>query len=276
MRVMRGIVVVLLLSGAAWADLDRDVHDYLATADLGDEYRVGKEPEKPDRDKRVQGLVLIYGWLAGVEGTVAPDTEIEIPFEELANLSTGGFQLYAEVRWRRWFVGFDGTWANLKVVDTALLDVDIRQQLYDIKAGFSLIRKLIAGTESWDAWRRHLNWDLFVGARYFSTKTIVQLTLGQPFTRTTTDTRWDPFIGSRVTWAFAKAWVFVFRADVGGFGIGDAARFAWQIETAVGVRLTRWLSFLVGYRVLSFDTIEDGEGVDLTQHGPIFGFGFNF
>ncbi|MHC4956845.1 MAG: hypothetical protein ACYTGN_00620 [Planctomycetota bacterium] len=270
---MRGIGIMLLLAGAAWADLDRDLYDYLGTAD---ESRIRDDTPKPDREKRVHGIVQIYGWLAGVEGTVAPDTEIKIPFEELASLTTGGFQLYAEVRWRRLFVAFDGTWANLKVIDTARLDVDITQQIFDIRVGYSLVRKLIGGTEAWDPWRRHFTWDAFVGARYFSTETTVQLTLIQPTTRTIKDTRTDPFIGTRTVWFFAKSWAWVVRADIGGFGIGNAAQFTWQLETFVAVRLTKWLNFVIGYRVLSFDTIEGGEGVDLTQHGPVFGFGFNF
>jgi hypothetical protein len=94
------------------------------------------------------------------------------------------------------------------------------------------------------------------------------------------DERWDPFIGGRVGWDASKRWSLGLRGDIGGFGIGDAAQFTWQLEGTAAFRLASWSRLLAGYRVLSFDTVDGGgterSGVDLLQQGFIVGVAFGF
>jgi opacity protein-like surface antigen len=72
-------------------------------------------------------------------------------------------------------------------------------------------------------------------------------------------------------------WAIGFVGDVGGFGIGDAARFSWQAAGEVGFRVSRRTTIIGGYRILDYDTVEgDGQernGTDLRQNGPIIGVG---
>jgi opacity protein-like surface antigen len=75
-------------------------------------------------------------------------------------------------------------------------------------------------------------------------------------------------------------WIIGFRGDIGGFGIGDAAEFSWQVAAEVGFRVSRGVTIFAGYRVLDYDTVTgegaDRNGIDLNQHGPIIGGGFLF
>ena len=91
------------------------------------------------------------------------------------------------------------------------------------------------------------------------------------------DSRVDPFVGMRIAWDMSYRWAFGFEGDVGGFGIGDAARFSWQAQAKFGFRVSRRVTVFGGYRVLDYDTIEgDGpnrNGADLRQNGPIVGAG---
>ena len=65
-----------------------------------------------------------------------------------------------------------------------------------------------------------------------------------------------PFIGLRFMSPLSKRWLIALSGDLGGFGIGDAAQFTWQLEGEIGFRVTRWFNLFAEYRALSFDTIE--------------------
>jgi len=238
------------------------------------------------------GALVIYGWLAGVKGTVAGDggTEIDIPFETFLDLTDTGFQMYAELRWRKWFIGFDGTWAQLSIDregTLADLDVSIRQRIFDMRIGYRVWEQTLetpapARDDKSERWGRTVVADAFVGARYFYTNIKATTTpiIGNPIVVEDIDERVDPFFGGRIGWEFAQRWVLVVRGDIGGFGIGDAAQFTWQFSANVGFRFTRRLSLFVGYRLLSYDTITgsgaDEAGTDLLQHGPQIGLSFAF
>lgn len=44
------------------------------------------------------------------------------------------------------------------------------------------------------------------------------------------------------------AWLFTFRGDFGGFGIGST--FTWQIQGYVGYKFSKMFCSSVGYRVI--------------------------
>ena len=235
-------------------------------------------------------LVAPYGWLAGVQGTVVTEgveTEIDVPFSELADRTNAGFQLYLEARWKKWFVAFDGTWAELGDASGGALgglDIVIRQRLFDIRMGYEVFRRSRDGVldPCCEAWRRWIVVDAFVGARYWWTEQIVTLTaLDRPLAKTQgTDERWDPFFGARFGIDLTRRLGFFVRGDIGGFGLGDAAQMAWQASGGINIDLTSWMHLGIGYRALYYDTIE-GQGTQrsgqkLTQHGPLIGIGFTF
>jgi len=246
------------------------------------------EPEPSGSDWRFR--IMVYGWLAGVKGDVVEDgesTAIDIPFEDLADATESGFMLYAEMWWRELFFAFDGTWANLsgkskgRLVD---LDVDIRQRIFEMRLGANVLRRKLGTLDPGEhqTWQREAVVDVFVGVRYWETKlSVLTKVLKQDLAPIESkNTRWDPFLGFRFGWDFGKHWVFSGRADIGGFGIGNAAQFTWNTELALGYRLTSAFTFVVGYRALGYDLLTgsgaDRSGTDLIQHGPLIGIGFDF
>ncbi|PQP35141.1 hypothetical protein C6A37_04080 [Desulfobacteraceae bacterium SEEP-SAG9] len=69
-------------------------------------------------------FISVYGWLAGIDGTVVSagkEEDIDIPFDDILEVTDTGFMLYAEAKWRKWFFGFDGTWAKLAVQQKGIL-----------------------------------------------------------------------------------------------------------------------------------------------------------
>ena len=93
-----------------------------------------------------------------------------------------------------------------------------------------------------------------------------------------TKTWFDPFIGARASVPAGRKWLFLLRADIGGFGVGS--NFAWQIYPVVSYRFSNLFGLSVAYRVLSMD-YESGNGTDLfkydvTTFGPEIGLLFHF
>jgi len=91
------------------------------------------------------------------------------------------------------------------------------------------------------------------------------------------NSRVDPFVGMRIGWDGSYRWGFVFWGDVGGFGIGNAAQFSWQATAEFGLRVSKRVTIVGGYRVLEYDTVEGQglgrNGTDLRQNGPTIGAG---
>jgi len=91
-------------------------------------------------------------------------------------------------------------------------------------------------------------------------------------------TWFDPIIAARVTADINEKWLFQFRGDVGGFGVGSD--FTWQLQAYAGYRFSKVFQLTAGYRILSVDY---DKGVDserfiynVDTFGPVIRMGFNF
>jgi hypothetical protein len=235
-------------------------------------------------------FISIYGWFPGLSGTVVTSGEaenIDIPFSDIAENIESGFMIYAEAHWQKWFLGFDGTWGTLAAEEKGnLIDLDItlRQRIYDIRLGREVYGRFLDGLTSAEgpAWRRRAVIEMFLGARYYSTKVDLNIRIpgGYELPVRGFEERWDPFIGLRARYDLTRRWQLSIRGDIGGFSIGNAARFTWQAEGLVGYRITDRFTVFAGLRVLAYDTRE-GEGAergggDLLQLGPLLGAGYSF
>jgi hypothetical protein len=88
----------------------------------------------------------------------------------------------------------------------------------------------------------------------------------------------DPVVGLRMRHQFSPGRELQLRGDVGGFGVGSD--FSWQLFGGYGFALGESWSGVIGYRALSVDYSEEGpngtRGIDLLQHGPVFGVNFRW
>jgi hypothetical protein len=91
-------------------------------------------------------------------------------------------------------------------------------------------------------------------------------------------TWFDPILITRLTADIKDKWLFQFRGDIGGFGVGSD--FTWQLQGYAGYRFSHLFQLTAGYRILSMDY---DKGVDIDRFvynvdtfGPVIRFGFNF
>ncbi|HZS17342.1 MAG TPA: hypothetical protein VFA51_05350, partial [Candidatus Udaeobacter sp.] len=96
--------------------------------------------------------------------------------------------------------------------------------------------------------------------------------LSQTLSRT--DYWFDPYVGLRSRYNFNKTYYTVVRGEIGGFGVG--ADLMWQVETAIGINLTRSIFTEIGYRALGGTYQDDGLKFDAVLHGPQITTGITF
>ncbi len=92
------------------------------------------------------------------------------------------------------------------------------------------------------------------------------------------DVWFDPVIITRLSTDIRDKWLFQFRGDVGGFGLGSD--LTWQLQAYAGYRFNKLFQITAGYRVLSIDYKKEAAYTDFVfnmyESGPVIRFGFNF
>jgi hypothetical protein len=91
-------------------------------------------------------------------------------------------------------------------------------------------------------------------------------------------TWFDPILIVRTATDIRNKWLFQFRGDIGGFGVGSD--FAWQLQAYAGYRFSKLFQLTGGYRIIAMDY---DKGLDAERFvykvdtfGPVIRMGFNF
>ena len=84
----------------------------------------------------------------------------------------------------------------------------------------------------------------------------------------------DPYVGLRARYNFNKTYYTAVRGEIGGFGVG--ADLMWEVETVVGINLTRSIFTEIGYRALGDNFEDNGFRFDVVMHGPQITTGITF
>lgn len=231
-----------------------------------------------------------YAWMTSITGrnfTDGVESDIDIGFGDLFDKLEYSFQGTAEVEYRRFLFVVDSTFQRLsqdgpRIAGRLPTEISIDQTLIGFRVGYNVFCRDI-GRDAWGAccYRRSLKLDAFVGARYWDVDATLSTALGPARPSLShTETWWDPYVGARVRWPFAKRWFLNAYGDIGGFGIEDASELTWQVQAVLGFRITRGLFVAAGYRALSVDHVEGSgagrQGIDLLFHGPAIAIGVTF
>ena len=255
-----------------------------------------------------------YAWATSVNGsTTAADqtVDIDVSFIDVVQESDSIAALmgYFEARNGRLALYTDAVWSNLSFSGErsgtgplGLLDISVDGELdyqqFIIEAGIAYeiarfpgdpvsLKDDFANPTSFTAI------DILAGARYWheSVDLSFDITTGLIDPPAGFEVRgdrvvgesgaidWiDPVVGLRMRHQFSPGQELQLRGDVGGFGVGSD--FSWQLFGGYGFAFGESWSGVIGYRALSVDYSEEGpngtRGIDLLQHGPVFGVNFRW
>ena len=219
-------------------------------------------------------LVEAYMMFPNMKGTVGlstlPDASVdEDPGDIFENFQFGAM-LYAELYKDLWAFTSDFTYMSLgSFVEgkNGILSgkVDLKQLAWELAALRRLKPWLEAG----------------VGFQLNNIKSDILLYLNSPGAPSTSkglnETWVDPSLIARIKLPLSTKWLFQFRGNIGGFGIGSD--LYWQLQTYFGYRFSKLFQLSAGYRVIDMD-YENGNGsdrfkYDMKTFGPVVRLGFN-
>jgi len=226
-----------------------------------------------------------YALLASQSTNVGGE-QIRQSFGDLSSLTNAGFQFIASVRYKRFGISLDGTFANLgKEEDTGTLKLgfDLQQQILDFKGSYVLYETF----EMED--NRIINgWSLeaLVGGKYWQNKVQVDYSLFFNDTPLVEDSIkqnqdwWDMMVGVRTTISLSPRVLLGSWISVGGFGLGNSSKFTYDFTYLNAFRVSRLITINAGFRNFRYKRV-DGEGESELETrvnvlGPFLGVSFIF
>lgn len=219
-----------------------------------------------DRWEFLVAPYVLFPYMSGTTTIRGIETEVSANPGDIFSRLQFGAMLYLEARNSVWAVTLDGLYMSLEQTGRlGATEVGVKQGMVEVTG-----------------YRRVIPWlEVLAGGRLnvIAGEIEVLPTAGPMLLQVDRTKTWfDPFIGARASVPAGSKWLFVLRADIGGFGVGS--NFAWQIYPVVSYRFSNLFGLALAYRVLSMD-YESGSGTDLfkydvTTFGPELGFLFHF
>jgi hypothetical protein len=217
---------------------------------------------------------MLFPNLTGTSGVgTLPDADIDADAGDVFSHFKFGALVYFEMAKDKWAFSSDIIYMNLDEDATpgTLINsgnVNFKQFVWELGA----LRKLLPWLEAGIGGRLNnikISMDL-------ETKNIGEGTNAR--SKSLSQTWVDPIIIARVKSALEKKFIYVFRGDIGGFGIGSD--FAWQLQAYAGYRFSKLFQVTAGYRVISADYLtgsgDDRFLFDVDTYGPVIRLGLNF
>ena len=238
--------------------------------------------EKEDRKDWSYSLTP-YALLAS-QSTNVGGNRITQSFGELSSLTDAGFQLIAAVRYRRFGLALDGTWASLgnnAQKGPLVLDVGVKQKILDFRASYILYEtfqmeenriidgwslEFLGGGKYWSN-DLEVDYQVFLGDRLLDEGSIGQ---NQDW--------WDLMLGLKTTISLTRKVLLSSWISVGGFGFGNSSKFAYDFTYLNAFRVSRLITINAGFRNFRYRRV-DGEGPEELETrvnvlGPFLGVSF--
>lgn len=256
-----------------------------------------------------------YAWATSVNGnaTVAGQTiDVDASFLDVVEDSEsilavmgyfearrGTLALYTDVVWSSLtFAGERSATGPLGQVNVSVDgELDYKQTIIEAGVSYEIARfsrDASSLKNDWGIATSYTAVDVIAGARYWRESVGISLDItgtgpgvlppgfqvnGNRVVAKSGTMEWvDPVVGLRVRHQFSPGQELQLRGDIGGFGVGSD--FSWQLFGGYNFQLGENWSGVVGYRALSVDFSEEGSngtrGLDVVQHGPVFGVNFRW
>lgn len=208
-----------------------------------------------------QHELSIYGWYAGIGGTV----DVVDALGSGQDYSVDASDIIENLE-----MIFMGGWVSKKdklsiIADVVYMDVgdssnnvefDLASWVVNTGVGYDLVQN------------ESVNLAVVGGVRYMSVEPTVKV---RGLKTSQSDDILDGLVGLRGTVNFTKNWFLPFYADIGTGG----SDLSYQLFTGLGYRFG-WGDIRLGYRYLKFEMDDDALMKDLDMSGPVLGVGFRF
>lgn len=217
---------------------------------------------------------LLFPNMSGTVGLAdLPEVTIDASTNEIFGNLKMGAMLYAEASNDKWAIGSDIIYMSLA---------------QGLKPGSRYLSGEVTAKQfAWEVagLRKVTPWlELGVGGILNSLKSGVDASrnlIGGGTTtvnKSLTKTWFDPMLITRIKSNTGEKFIYQFRGEIGGFGIGSD--LAWQMQAVAGYQFSQLFSITGGYRIISLD-YETGSGQDYFNYnidtsGPTVRFGFQF
>jgi hypothetical protein len=228
--------------------------------------------EVVSKDNQWQSYLAGYGWVPAVTGDVKVKglvNNVSTTYSDAIDKAKFYATLHYEGFKERWGILFDGMYSQLEAENEH--PVGLLPGRRQFKSDWSLVEVAIPYRLNWTNWVA----DVFVGGRYNYMKQ--ELSIPSRALVVDASKQWvDPFVGGRVIFPISRDWYLGFRADIGGFGITNAADLVLNASGFVYWQINRLVSLSAGYRAYYLKYNEDDFEWNATTHGPWSGVGFTF
>jgi hypothetical protein len=233
--------------------------------------------QSPVPEKKWSFLTDVYLMFPYMDGETGIGESLIAPIDatpgDIFSKLQMGAMLYLEARTDKWAITSDLVYMKLnqEVTPGTVLnsgDVTAKQLIWEAAGLYRITSFLEAGV---GGRLNYLDAGIDVRRNVFPAGT-------EEVTGEESKTWFDPILIARFTTDIKDKWLFMFRGDIGGFGVGSD--LTWQLHATAGYRFTKVFQLSLGYRILSTD-YKSGEApreflFDVNEFGPEIRFGFNF
>ena len=258
------------------ASVRRAVDAYLAEPDAPDRLAPGEftrflSAAAEERAEEWTFTAAIYLWATSIEGDVAAggnSASIDVPFSELFDDLAGAFMGQFEARKGKWGIRANVFWATVEDSTTGpiggTIDVEVSLLIGELTGSFRVV-------DRGEPEKGLFTLDAYAGARVYSIEVEITTTLAAP---EQSDTWVDPIVGLDAHYRVHK-WLFLARADIGGFEI--SSELCWSVTLGVAFECSKLITLAAGYRWLAVEFDSGGPGVtDIELAGPYFAVAFTW
>jgi hypothetical protein len=227
--------------------------------------------------KRWNFLTEVYMLFPNMEGETGVGNTITVPVNantgDIFNILKLGGMIYLEAHTNKWAITSDFVFMNLEkeVTPTILIrngSVGVDQYIWEAAGLYRINSFLEVGA---GGRLNHLAAEVGGERNVFPGSS-------EEFSGYQSKTFYDPVLITRLSTDIKDKWLFQFRGDLGGLGVGSD--FTWQVQAYGGYRFSKFFQLTAGYRILdiNYDKGTNSQRFifNMSEFGPVIRAGFTF
>jgi len=227
------------------------------------------QPEYTSNQKDWGFSITPYALLAS-QSTDVGGQGLRQSFNDLTSLTNSGFQVIASIRYKRLSFAFDGTFAELgdeAISGPLRVDFTVNQNIFGFKAGYSVYENFEFGEdEILKGWALRVN----LGAKYWANKVGVNFFISindiiiDEGSLSENQEWWDPMVGVNGRFILSNRFALIVDSNIGGFGLGNASRFTYDLTYLNAFKLSKLIVLDVGFRSFQYRRVDGSDEDELT------------